>query len=254
MRKCSQLKAMAVSKVLILVLYSQQPVYQAMKTYLCQYYFNHPLVIQGLVNVKFYSFGSISNSFVETSEEIIFQGDESFIPGILDKTIKAFKHFYSKDYDFILRSNISTVVDISTLFHELNQNNSFDYGGSHIHTIKELSSKVGITDNSLIGKTFVSGTAILFSRKAMEKLLSTLDNFEKFGFNIIDDVALGLWMYELGFCPVQFKSLVNVDSISENVLFYRNKRIVHNRANDIIAISKLCNQLSKLSELSRLTN
>lgn len=233
-------------KLLVLVLYSQQPVYQVMKTLLSKYYFNHPLVNQGFIKVVFYSYSS-NETIADT--EVTFPGEESLIPGILNKTILAFQKMFpvdQKKYDYCLRSNISTVVNLSELYLRLSLlDPKIDYGGSYVHTINKLNKSVGVDQESFIGKKFVSGTSILLSFDAMKLLLNNLDGLRtKYGDNVIDDVMIGLWMDEMGIKnATELPSKVNVDSICEGVLFYRNKRIVSNRANDIMAISRLCSVL-----------
>lgn len=234
-------------KILILVLYSEQPVYRVMKTLLTNYYFGHSLVKNGLIKVLFYSFGS-ENKTTET--DLTFVGNESLIPGILNKTISAFRSAFPVDekiFDYCLRSNISTVVNLTQLYDTLiNSKEIIHYGGSYVHTIKSLNQNVGVINEKFIGKQFVSGTAILMSFDSMKLLLTNLEKLkEKFGLGIIDDVMIGLWMDELGIKNIkEFSSKVNVDERYSGVLFYRNKRIVSNRANDIMGISRLCSALT----------
>lgn len=224
-----------------------------MKTLLSKYYFSHPLVNQGFIKIIFYSYSSEEKI---TDTDITFTGEETLIPGILEKTLLAFQRLFpidEKQYDYCLRSNISTVVNMSELYNYLNDSSSiFHYGGSYLHTISKLNQNVGVNDEKFIGKKFVSGTAILLSFDSMKLLLNNLESLkEKYGVSVIDDVMIGLWMNELGVTEIkEFSSKVNVDEIYSGVLFYRNKRIVCNRANDIMSIGRLCSSLRKEMEQS----
>jgi len=117
------------------------------------------------------------------------KGSESYIPGILDKSIVAIKLCNELfDFDFIIRSNISTVIDLKLLENKLPITS--DYSG-HVHVICWINHRDGLCDNSLFGVPYVSGTSIILSKKIIPFLVrSNLDR------SLIDDVSIGKLMYQ----------------------------------------------------------
>ena len=59
---------------------------------------------------------------------IYFKGKENLIPGVLLKSLYGME-FFNNDYDYIIRSNISEIINFDLLRDKLSKN-SFDYGGS----------------------------------------------------------------------------------------------------------------------------
>jgi hypothetical protein len=50
------------------------------------------------------------------------KGVESYIPGCLDKTVKSIEYcLHNYNFDFIFRTNMSSVVDLNKLYNLLTQ-------------------------------------------------------------------------------------------------------------------------------------
>jgi hypothetical protein len=145
----------------------------------------------------YYSFSEdLSSDYELRGDRLLLKGRESYLPGILEKTVRALAVF--KDYDYIIRSNASTVVDLVQLQRELSLR-PIDYGGSFVHTLQWLDPANGITDRRHWGTRYASGTCIILSRRAVEQLLqSSID------YSVIDDVAIGVSMKQLKFAPKCF--------------------------------------------------
>ena len=108
---------------------------------------------------------------------IFVKGDETYIPGILNKTIEAIRAIGLSNYDFIWRTNLSSVLDFAGLAKYIDSLyvSSMFYGG--------------FTGLSVDGTTsFASGAGFLMSRDVAIYLVSNRDLLR---WDLIDDVAIG---------------------------------------------------------------
>jgi len=177
-------------------------------------------------------------------EDILYmKGTESYMPGILEKTIKSFEYYkeYISECDYIIRSNISTIIDFNKLEKYLHNTPVNYYGGARIYDLQWLGG--GIEDDKWFGTIFVSGTSIILTNKAIDLLL---EKKEMIQMNIIDDVSFGIFFRELNikcdylntntFCDVPLLTnnmIINDVLNNENIIFYRNKKM-NNRQIDVI--------------------
>lgn len=212
-------------------------------------------------NVKtiFYKYSSNINDDYQLINDILYiktTNDETFIPGILEKTVSAFEYVYKylniNDYDYIIRSNISTIIDFNELNEKLSKNPVKFYGGSCVYNIHELG--FGIIDETWFGTLFVSGTSIILTKESLKFII---DNKNKFRYDIIDDVAIGILMKEyaidievqnlncLYFVPLFIKDGLFKYDIMENIImnnnyiFYRNRVFVDNTQNRNIDVFQM---------------
>jgi len=231
-------------KILHLVLFSDDKYYNEMYKITSKYYseFND--------NIKtiYYKFNnSISEEYKLENDILNIKGNETRIPGILVKTIKSFIYFQNElvNYDYIIRSNISTVIDFKNLIILLEKDN-YDYGG-YLWEGKEFPCP------------FVSGTCIILNRLIVENMLT---NTAKILFNIIDDVAIGLYLNKI-IKKYKFLNLNNyyywVNSVKKenlevklnekkliNKIIFRNKSA--NRKDDIDRIKNIISYLKKIDK------
>ena len=124
---------------------------------------------------------------------LYIKGQESFVPGIITKTLKGFKYFEDdlNNYDYIVRTNLSTVIDFRLLANELEQNPIKYYGGGHKRTLQWTGG--GIDDETWFGTDYIEGTAIILTPKAVKHML---DNEHLVRKEIIDDVSIAIFMRE----------------------------------------------------------
>ena len=121
---------------------------------------------------------------------IYVKGEETYIPGILNKTIEAIRAI-GLDYDFVWRTNLSSVLDFDGLIRYCN-------GVLRSHDVLDGSNKkvlyagyIGLApieaefDSHI---RFASGSGFLLSREAVQYLL---DNISLLRRDLIDDVAIG---------------------------------------------------------------
>ena len=124
---------------------------------------------------------------------IYVKGEETYIPGILNKTIEAIRAI-GLDYDFVWRTNLSSVLDFDGLIRYCN---SIDDRVSKHRVLYESNKKVlyaGYIGLAPIEAEFdshirfASGSGFLLAREAVQYLL---DNISLLRYDLIDDVAIG---------------------------------------------------------------
>ena len=238
-------------KILNLVLYSDtQNVYIEMKNILDTFYKTyHPNV-----ETIFYKYSSDIENISLVDNILHIKGNESFVPGILQKTLKVFEYVVQSDsynkYDYIVRSNISTVIDFDLFVKELEKNPVKMYAGGLIHNLQWANPHCGIHDRTHFGTLFANGTSITFSKEGLKYLIENQHLIDQ---SIIDDVAIGIFIKE--HVPESYppnvignnafktmnttylkndevKELNNILSI-ENNIFYRNRWGTRDRRIDI---------------------
>ena len=161
-------------QILHLVLYSTDNggAYDRMKKTTSKYYKKYP-------NIKtiYYRFSPElhnDDKYLLNGDELLISGNESYSPGILQKTISAFEYFKDEldQYSYIVRSNISTIIRFDLLSKDL-ENKSVDYGCALCFYGE---------------RPFSSGTSIILSPKMVENLIN---NKTDIVYDTIDDVEIG---------------------------------------------------------------
>ena len=168
--------------IINLVLYSNDAEYDKMYDLTKKYY-------SRFSNVKtiYYKFDErLTNEYELKDDILLIKGKETYIPGILDKTVSAFqyidKHF---EFDYMIRSNISTIVDFDLLTDYL-QEQPIKYGGGLKNSI------TGDKNHPDLEKLiYASGTSIVFSRSVLKEFLNKKQHIRK---DLIDDVSIGVVM------------------------------------------------------------
>ena len=232
-------------KILHIIIYSNSKysdnidnnAYENMQKLLSNYYkkFNNNVTtyfVKYNENVK-----KIYNTDYHIQDDILFiNGKETSIPGILDKTLLAFKYLNDIHYDYLIRSNISTIIDFDKLIKYLIINPINYYGSGKLVNLQWNGG--GINDSTWYGTIFASGTSIIFTKEAINDIINNNNIIKR---NIIDDVSLGIFIREYKniepsqvnskhFCEVPFfnkdeQSINNFinDIKNRDIIFYRNK-------------------------------
>jgi hypothetical protein len=154
-------------------------------------------------NIK--SFFIKNNKFLENDVElnnknntIYCKGDENYIPGILNKTIKSINYCMNNyKFDYIYRTNLSTVLDLDKLY-KYARNNKVNYAGQSYGN-------------------FISGSGILLSKESCIKLIndkSLIDN------EIIDDVSIGNTLNK--YYKIENISFYHVKDVNDKILFSKD--------------------------------
>jgi hypothetical protein len=240
-------------KILNLVLYSDNDkTYAQMYEVLSEYY-------KGLSDVTtyFYKYNNNISDNIEIIGDIInIKGIETYMPGILNKTIAVFMLFknngeYEK-YDYIVRSNISSIVNFSLLSKHLELNPVEYYG----------STRVGdeILDN--INISFASGTNIIMSKKGYMTLVNNINLLNR---AYIDDLSIAVFFHKLNikitrvgengfaFVPMINNNLEYEKLVNDNYLVYRN-RSENNRLHDVINMKNIIRYLTAHRDITQDTS
>jgi hypothetical protein len=144
-------------RILQLVLFSHSKEYDQMKALSSEFYKKQN------IRTIYYCFSEdIKDEYELNCDILYFKGSESFLPGITDKTVRAFSHFESEldQYDYIVRSNSSTIINYHLLIPYL-YNHPLDYGAGFIFNLQWLDHGYGITDRSYWGTLYGTGTSIM---------------------------------------------------------------------------------------------
>jgi hypothetical protein len=170
--------------ILNLVLYSSDNggPYDRMRKMTEKYYKSFPYV-----TTYYYCFEpDLEKEFVFKDNILYVKGDETFIPGILQKTISAFEYFKNEipKYRYVVRSNISTVIRFDLLQEDL-KNNAVGYGCALCWNMEYNNNKAALPENTII---FSSGTSIIFSS---DVVMNIINNKHKLDMMKIDDASIG---------------------------------------------------------------
>lgn len=221
--------------ILHLVLYSDEEYYNKMYEITRNFYKNF-----NNVKTVYYKFSSsIDNDYKLIDDILLIKGDDTYVPGILDKTIKAFKYFENYNFDYIVRSNISSIINFNLVNFD-----DIEYGGGNYMILNWYDQKSGINDDKYMNIPFFQGTFIIFNKKIFNKIMN---NIHFIDMNIIDDVAFGVLIQNyiknitLKTIP-GFTIIYNVNDLDFNTITcYRNKS--EDRNNDIKNMEFIVNSI-----------
>lgn len=174
--------------------------------------------------------GDVINDILDTSfkdrfeldianKTLFIRGDECLIPGILHKTVEALSYFLSFDYNFIWRTNLSSVLDFEGLQRYLGTINSSGFYGGYV------GKTVSVGENIF----FASGAGFLMSRDVAEYLVLNKDSLR---WDLIDDVAIGALLEpRYGIVPIERCWIQSGEEVvgSDGVFHYRCESYQHLR-------------------------
>jgi len=163
---------------------------------------------------------------VEENDYIYIKGEENLVPGIFLKTIKAIEFINNNyNYDFLIRTNLSTIWNINNLLLLKQSLPNTKFAGGHI-----------------LFNTVISGTGIIITRDLCYDLMNFLfiylhDNeYKKYYNSYLDDVVISdifkiinipiknienICDYRIHFLIDDVKNIIPNDI--ENVLYFRIK-------------------------------
>jgi hypothetical protein len=204
-------------------------------------------------NITFYFYcykEDLQEEYMIEDDVIYIKGTETYVPGILEKTIKVLEITKNMEYDFLLRSNISTVIDYSKLDDILYKiPDDVIYAGGSCRLLTWLHPEYGI--HKVYNIPFILGTSIILKREGVHKLINNKNVLSE---TIIDDVALGLFFNHFGDKPYGFDSYYryNLSCMTNGVVFYRN-RISYEKYNvdKSIEIANMTNIIKQIMERER---
>jgi len=157
-------------KIIVLIIASDTDYYNNMKEVWKTYMNIHPNFTTFFICNQ----PDIPEDIIVKENTIYIKDNESYIPGILNKTIKSFEYCLNNfEFDYIYRTNLSSFIDFYKAYDYLDKI-KFNYGGCGI----------GYHEKTY----FASGCGFILSREGVKTLV---DNKNLLDYNIYDDVAIG---------------------------------------------------------------
>jgi hypothetical protein len=238
-------------KILNLVLYSDNnDYYKEMFSILNNFYNNFNYNQNLFVKTYYYKYNNNIQNDIELIDNIInIKGEESIVPGALEKTLIALKYIENEidGYDYVIRSNISTIIDFNSMSIEL-EKKPIMYGSTLNICLIHIDIPSGITTTKYFNTWFASGTNIIISKQCCKMLINNIDLIDK---TIIDDVAFGILFKKLNInCELLTDNkFVFVEKIND---FLNKKHIVYSN-NYINNISNYDNEI-KINDINDFLN
>lgn len=156
-------------KLIILILANDSNVYLKCQALWRKYMNSHHNIKSYFIKLK----SELETDILIDNDTIFVKGNESIVPGCLIKTIESIKYFLlNEEFDYIFRTNMSSVVDLNKLYNLL-ENYDKDYSGV-----------IGDCNNI----KFASGAGILLSKYMCNFLIN---NRHSLNYNVMDDVSIG---------------------------------------------------------------
>jgi hypothetical protein len=200
---------------------------------------------------------------VEINDDFIYVNGKETLLNIMHKTIESMDYLFNVlgcKYDYILRTNISTIVNIPKLkdyCSGLPKKNV--YTGWSILNLNWLDYNSGVVDNSLFGTEYASGTCIIISQ---DVALHILKNKKNIRYDLVDDLSLGLYiktyineaLKNLHKCKLHNYEEVNKiytpeKEINKDVIIFRNRMQccdnLYDRYADVYNMQKLKDAIYK---------
>lgn len=186
----SEIPTIKNKKILNLILYSDGEEFNAMYTQLTKY------LERMNIEHYFYAFNpNIEEEVIFEDNIVYFKGEETFLPGILHKTLLAFEYFKDYEYDFIIRTNMSTIINYE-IFQKMINFNEFDFSCNLLYEKTELDIKSGLTENKteiFNHYPFLTGMCLILNKKTINAICENKELIQSYG--LIDDVSLGVFIY-----------------------------------------------------------
>lgn len=224
------------AKILHLVLYNETPEYKPMYYHSREWY-RHCESLD--VETWYYRYNDKLQQPVFDKDNMMLElpGTESYIPGILHKTLAAFRIGVERGFRFLVRSNVSTIVNFPNLLKQYAEvaNKDMLYGGPHVMHSSE--------NKDLGSQVFVQGTCMIFAPKVVHILLK---HKEELCQTAEDDYSIGALLLKRKIPPQQvgrqhaeYSPFQNINQVTA----YRNHDFKSDRKGNISNIRLEVNAL-----------
>ncbi len=217
-------------KILLLMLFSDSEIYNQMLEIQRNYIHQN-----NNIDAYFIAFNEEQTEEIQIIEDIIYVKGKETYTNILYKTLKSLEYIFNIfpiKYDFVVRSNISTIIHLNNLYqHFLFMPKINIYTGGTLETLKwplqpyEISSEKQCNKNEYYGLKYIQGTSIILSRDVVKRILEEQHNIE---YDIVDDVKLGLIIQK--YFPKIYENIekmpmakVTYNHFQEDSIFIRNR-------------------------------
>lgn len=213
-------------RILHLVLYSPEPIYNDMALETMNYYKHYEDIVH---TVYYYCDENISETTLSKNGRILIL--KNIDKSILETTLTTLKFFNPEDYSFLVRSTVSTVLNFDLLIPQLKN----EYSGFQIKC-----------ESKYKWIPYVHGSCIIFNNDTWKWIINNTDKIDK---SLPDDVSFGtllrihrseIFITELSPSNVEFfNKHINCD---KNII-YTNHISDSNRKYDIDNVKYVCKML-----------
>jgi hypothetical protein len=209
-------------KLLYLIIYNPDSHYEREMFYQLQRYTSVPYIETFTTTYFITSCSSQIENVREVKNVLYVKGEESYIPGILNKCLAALNYLiYEKklSFTYLIRGNISTIIDLYKVYKLLLHHN-ISYGGFRSFTLSWTFPFAGVVDETYFGLKFISGTSILISYNMATEMIQNLNRH-----NLADDLEIALFFQERNIEPVVFDNqfVTNCNDNYYRYMVFRNK-------------------------------
>lgn len=232
-------------KILLLLIHSPNPIYNDMFSIQQRYVHDFDDIDTFFVVMR-----ETQVNLIEQENDVIYVKGKEHVLNVLYKTITALEYMFQKtEYDFVIRSNISTIIHIPKLIQYLYTiPTTRIYTSSQFLKLKWIDHKAGIHNTSLFGTIYASGISITLSNDTVKYLIN---NKDKLRYDIVDDISIGLFFQTHN--PLILKkgikymssnlytNAVTKNTNINNYIFFRNKS--SNRMVDIQIMNLIVKKL-----------
>ena len=164
-------------KILILVIYSRVDCYDRMLEVQRKYMHNYENA-----DVYFIQSSNKHNDDITVNNDMIYVRGNENNSTILHKSLAIMRHFKDREYDFTIRTNISTIFNIPKLIDLLEKFKEIEYlYGGDIAGLHRFNRPI----------RFALGTCIILSKKLSDMMIEKINLFNHM---IEDDVSFGLFV------------------------------------------------------------
>jgi len=160
-----------------------------------------------------YSKNNIDYEYTIEQNNLYSKCEENYWSSLLIKTISGFKFFYNNDYDFVFKTNLSTIVNFKKFY-------------NHISTINNegmvYEGVIGTHDNY----KFCSGAGMLLNKKSVKIIL---ENENLINESWTDDIFIGYVLNKLNNIQPVYNGLNRYDVMENTIVTEDLKNYTHIR-------------------------
>lgn len=187
---------------------------------------------------------------------IYVKGEECLL-NITYKTIEAIKFMMNLNYyDYIIRTNISTIININNLVNFLSEMPKTNvYSGGISMSLRWYDTPAGINSDTyekynLYRINYFQGTGIIFSNDVITNIINNENNIIH---EIVDDVSFGLYIRD--YFPEIYETIntdkntlarTEMNSFNAEAIFIRNRLFCADNVNRTLDISRMSNIINYL--------
>lgn len=166
---------------------------------------------------------NISQSFVDVYNNTLYvPGDESIVPGIFNKTVKAIDYFKNDNYDYVIRTNLSSVWNFNKFKEVLR-----DAPREKVY--------FGLSFSDFFA---ISGSGITMSKDVYMLLLNV---YEDIDYTLMDDLVIGSIMKK-NVVKISLGTRDNVEHIHlpiNNFFYHWRCKQINDDSKEILIMEKI---------------